>query len=73
LETGKNRGLAVTAQVTAIHAGIPARHRRSPFIVEDAGTNLQEMMAATLCPAHLLLLHEPPADDLVDGGLDEGR
>jgi hypothetical protein len=44
-----------------------------PFVVEDAGTNLQEMMAAALGPAHLLFLHEPPADDLVDGRLDKRR
>jgi hypothetical protein len=57
----------------AIMPGIPARHRRSPFVVEDAGTNLQQMMPAAFGPAHLLFSHEPPADDLVDGGLDESR
>jgi hypothetical protein len=41
LETGKNRGLAVGGSHRGDHAGIPARHRRSPFVVENAGTNLQ--------------------------------
>src|SRR5450755_1245700 len=64
------------------------RHLRAPFthfdnrgvheiadlnVVKDACTNLQQMMAAAFSPAHLLFLHEPPADDLVDGGLNERR
>src|ERR1035441_4266231 len=53
--------------------GIPTRYRRSPFFIKYAGTNLQEMMAAALGPAHLLFLHEAPTDDLVDGGLDKRR
>ena len=55
------------------HAGIPADHRRSPFIVEYSGTNLQEMMTAALGPAHLLLFHKPPAHDLIDGRLRKSR
>jgi hypothetical protein len=29
------------AHAAAIMPGFPARHRRSPFVVENAGTNLQ--------------------------------
>lgn len=71
-ETRKNRVLALSSSRGG-HAGIPASHGRSPFIVEDAGTNLQEMMTATLGPAHLLLFHKPPAHDLIDGRLRESR
>jgi hypothetical protein len=63
----------VGASGRGTHAGIPPCHRRPPVIIEYTGTDLQEMMAATLGPAHPLFLHEPPTEDLVDGGLDERR
>jgi len=53
-------------------AGIPAVEVRGQFVVEDAGADLEEQVGSTRSPAHLLLLHHAFADDLVDGGLDEG-
>ena len=53
-------------------AGIPAVEVRGELVVEDAGADLEEQVGSTRSPAHLLFFHHAFADDLVDGGLDEG-
>ena len=53
------------------HAGMPALKDRAKFVVDDAGTDLQDVVATAVRPAHLLLLDEAARDDLVDGRLSE--
>jgi hypothetical protein len=42
-------------------------------VVEDASAQLHEQVDATRRPLHLMLFGEALGDNLVDGGLDEGR
>jgi hypothetical protein len=51
---------------------IPAAEDVLKLIVEHAGAALQEEVGAALRPLHLLALHHPFADHLVDRGFHEG-
>src|SRR5450759_4058353 len=53
-------------------AGVPAAELVGEVVGEHTGADLKEEVRASWRPAHLLLLHHPLADDLVDGGLGEG-
>lgn len=53
-------------------AGVPAAEVVGEVVVEHAGADLKEQVRAARRPPHLLVLHHPFADDLVDGGLGEG-
>src|SRR5216683_3766011 len=50
---------------------VPAMEGVGEVVVQDACADLEQQVSASGCPAHLLLLDHPLADDLVDGGLDE--
>src|SRR5438477_8558001 len=53
--------------------GVPARQYRAPVPVQHLGADLQRQVAAPVTPTHLLFLHEPFTDHLVDGRFHEGR
>src|SRR6266851_1519315 len=50
---------------------MPAFEVISQLVIEHAGSHLEQPMRAGHRPSHLLLLHEPLADDLVDSRLDK--
>jgi hypothetical protein len=50
---------------------MPALEVAAELLIEHTGSDLQQPIRAVQCPPHLLLLHEPLADDLVDGGFDK--
>src|SRR5216683_3613676 len=51
---------------------VPAMEGVGEVVVQDAGADLEQQVSPSGCPAHLLLFDHPLADNLVDGGLDEG-
>ena len=50
---------------------VPALEGAVEIVVEDLGADLEQEVRSAGCPAHLLFLDHPFADDLVHGGVDE--
>jgi hypothetical protein len=46
--------------------GVPAVEVVGEGVVEDSAADLEELVGASWCPAHLLLLDHASADHLVD-------
>jgi hypothetical protein len=54
-----------------LEARVPALEITAQLLIEHAGPDLQQPVGARGRPTHLLSLHKPLADNLVNGGLDE--
>src|SRR6266481_2373824 len=50
---------------------MPAFEVITKLLIEHAGSHLEQPMCTGHRPSHLLLLDEPPTDDLVDSRLDK--
>jgi hypothetical protein len=50
---------------------VPALEISAQLLIEHAGSDLQQMVGTRWGPPHLLFLHKPLADYLVDRGFDE--
>jgi hypothetical protein len=50
---------------------VPALKIPAQLLIEHAGSYLQQMAGSRWGPSHLLFLHKPLADNLVDRGFDE--
>jgi hypothetical protein len=50
---------------------VPALEIPAQLLIEHAGSDLQQMVGSRWGPPHLLSLHKPLADNLVDRGFDE--
>ena len=50
---------------------MPALEIPAQLLIEHAGSDLQQMVGTRWGPPHLLFLHKPLADNLVDRGFDE--
>ena len=50
---------------------MPALEIAAQLLIEHAGSDLQQMVGTRWGPPHLLFLHKPLADNLVDRGFDE--
>ena len=50
---------------------VPLPEGSFEFVVKHLGTGLEQEVSAAQGPLHLLLFHEPPADDLIDSRLNE--
>jgi hypothetical protein len=50
---------------------VPALEIPAQLLIKHAGSDLQQMMGTRWGPPHLLFLHKPLADNLVDCGFDE--
>ena len=60
-ETRAKRGLS-----GLLHVWIPSFERFAELIVQGLGPDLQQKVSPPIRPAHLLLLHEPLTDHLVE-------
>jgi len=56
---------------SGLEAWMPALEITAQLLIEHAGPDLQQPVGARGRPTHLLSLHRPLADNLVNGGLDE--
>jgi hypothetical protein len=56
---------------SGLEARMPALEITAQLLIEHAGPDLQQPVSARGGPTHLLSLHKPLADNLVDGGFDE--
>src|SRR4051812_19063245 len=68
-ETRTNRGLRgflLSRLGGSLQPGIPAVERRPQVVVEDLDADLEQPMRPRPGPPHLLLLHHPLADHLID-------
>ena len=54
-----------------LEARVPALKITAQLLIEHAGPDLQQPVGARGRSTHLLSLHKPLADNLVDGGFDE--
>ena len=50
---------------------MPALEIATQLLIEHAGSDLQQTVGTLWGPPHLLFLHKPLADNLVDRGFDE--
>jgi hypothetical protein len=50
---------------------VPTFEIPAQLLIEHAGADLQQMVGTRWGPQHLLFLHKPLADNLVDRGFDE--
>ena len=50
---------------------MPALEIAAQLLIEHTGSDLQQMVGSRWGPSHLLFLHKPLADNLVDRGFDE--
>ena len=57
--------------VSGLEARVPALKITAQLLIENSGPDLQQLVGARGGSTHLLFLHKPLADNLVDRGFDE--
>ncbi len=70
METAKKLGVSRSSRGGA-ELRVPSPEGTGEFVVEHLGADLQKQMGAAWSPSHLLLLHQPLGDHLIDRRLHE--